>query len=252
MAKLAIVVLTKNEEKNIKAVIANAMQCTAEVIVLDSGSTDKTLEIAAQEGAKILFRAWTNDFAAQRNFVLDKTEADWLLYLDADERLNDELINAIKSVTTSTNIDKQYIIKCRSHAFGQKFQHGVLRPDCVARLFPRDKVFWDSKVHEKAICSLKAEALPGYIEHYTYESWQQYFGKFNQYTSLWAEEAHKKGKRTTLSGAFAHAAYAFIQMTFLKLGILDGWLGLALCCNHFSYTLTKYLKLREIQEKDKE
>ncbi|MHC1718154.1 MAG: glycosyltransferase family 2 protein [Acidaminococcaceae bacterium] len=252
MAKLAIVVLTKNEEKNIKAVIANARQCTEEVIVLDSGSTDKTLEIAMQEGATTLFRAWTNDFAAQRNFVLDKTEADWLLYLDADERLSDELINAIKLVAASKNMDKQYVIKRCSYAFGQKFKHGVLRPDRVARLFPRDKVSWESKVHERPICSLKAEELPGYIEHYTYESWQQYFGKFNQYTSLWAEEAYKKGKRTKLAGAFAHAAYAFIQMTFFKRGILDGWLGLALCCNHFSYTLTKYLKLKEIQEKDKE
>ena len=252
MAKLAIVILAKNEEKNIKAVIANAKRCTDEVIILDSGSTDKTIEIAIHEGARTLFRAWTNDFAAQRNFVLDKTEAIWVLYLDADERLSDELINAINAVTTSKNLDKQYIVRRRSHAFGQQFKHGVLRPDSVARLFPRERVSWESKVHERPICSLKAEELPGYIEHYTYESWQQYFGKFNQYTTLWAEEACKKGKRTTAAGAFGHAAYAFIQMTLFKRGILDGWLGLALCCNHFSYTLTKYLKLKEIQEKYKE
>ena len=125
MAKLAIVILAKNEEKNIKAVIANAKRCTDEVIILDSGSTDKTIEIAIHEGARTLFRAWTNDFAAQRNFVLDKTEAIWVLYLDADERLSDELINAINAVTTSKNLDKQYIVRRRSHAFGQQFKHGV-------------------------------------------------------------------------------------------------------------------------------
>lgn len=250
MAQLAVVILTKNEEKNIEAVVANAKRCTEEVIILDSGSTDKTLDLAAKFGARTIFRAWTNDFAAQRNFVLDKTDADWLLYLDADERLSEELIKSINTVMRSNKLEKQYIIKRRSHAFGQVFRHGVLRPDRVARLFPRDRVSWVSKVHERPECSLQAENLAGYIEHYTYESWQQYFGKFNQYTSLWAEEAFKNGKRTTPAGAFAHASYSFLQMAFLKLGVLDGWLGLALCCNHFNYTLTKYLKLYEIQVKE--
>lgn len=250
MRRLAILILTKNEERNLKECIENALLCTDEVIIIDSGSTDRTVEIAERAGAKVCFRAWDNDFAAQRNFALEQTNAEMVLYLDADERLSEELINSISAVMTSNNLDKQYVIKRRSHAFGQVFRYGVLRPDRVARLFPRDRVSWVSKVHERPECSLQAEDLAGYIEHYTYESWQQYFGKFNQYTSLWAEEAFKKGKRTTPAGAFAHASYSFLQMAFLKLGVLDGWLGMALCCNHFNYTLTKYLKLYEIQEKE--
>ena len=249
MQNLSIVILTKNEEKNIEAAVLNAKQCTDKVIVVDSGSTDETVILAERAGAEVLFRAWNNDFAAQRNFVLDKIETEWVLYLDADERLNSQLIASIKAAIQSGDMNKQYVIKRYSHAFGKKFRHGVLRPDNVARLFPHKQISWEGKVHERPVCTLNKGELPGHIEHYTYENWQQYFQKFNQYTSLWAEEAYKKGKRTSVSGAFAHAVYAFIQMTFLKLGLLDGWLGMALCCNHFTYTLMKYLKLCELQKK---
>ena len=252
MQNLSIIILTKNEERNIAAAVFNAKQCTEIVIVIDAGSTDKTVMLAEQAGAKVIFRAWDNDFAAQRNFVLDKIVTEWVLYLDADERLNSQLIDSIKAVAASCENNKQYTIKRYSHAFGQQFRHGVLRPDRVARLFPRKQVLWEGKVHERPVCTLNKGELPGHIEHYTYESWQQYFQKFNQYTSLWAEGACKNGKTSTMAGAFAHPLYAYIQMTFLKAGFLDGWLGIVLCCNHFSYTLTKYLKLKELGEKTRE
>ena len=91
MRKIAAVILSKNEEKNIQAVIENARNSVDEIIVIDSGSTDRTVEIARQCGAKVFFRQWDNDFSAQRNFALDKTDADYILYLDADERMSDEL-----------------------------------------------------------------------------------------------------------------------------------------------------------------
>lgn len=252
MQNLSIIILTKNEQKNIEAAVLNSKQCTDKVIVVDSGSTDETVILAEQAGAEVLFRAWDNDFAAQRNFALDKIETEWVLYLDADERLNTQLIASIKEAVESAKLNKQYTIKRYSHAFGQQFRHGVLRPDRVARLFPSKAVSWEGKVHERPVCTLKKGELPGHIEHYTYESWQQYFQKFNQYTSLWAEGACKNGKKSSMAGAFAHAAYAFIQMTFFKAGFLDGWLGLVLCCNHFSYTLTKYVKLKELSEKTRD
>lgn len=249
MQKLAVIILTKNEEKNITDVINNAKQCSDEIIIIDSGSTDNTVMLAEQAGAKVFFRAWDNDFAAQRNFGLTLTNAEWVLYLDADERLDNQLIAAINAVLKTDYTAKQYVVKRYSHAFGQQFRHGVLRPDHVARLFPRKDVLWEGKVHERPICTLKTGELAGHIEHYTYDNWQQYFQKFNQYTSLWAEGAFKRNKKTTMAGAFAHAVYAFIQMTIFKAGFLDGWLGLVLCCNHFSYTLTKYIKLKELLER---
>jgi glycosyltransferase involved in cell wall biosynthesis len=248
MSNLAVLILTKNEEKNITEVVNNAKQCTDEVLIIDSGSTDATARLAAEAGAKVVYRAWDNDFSAQRNFGLTQTVAEWVLYLDADERLNEELVAAIKDVT-NYNLKKQYAILRKSVAFGQKFSHGVLKPDKVARLFPRSAIQWVNKVHERPQCNLPIVTLPGHIEHHTYENWAQWADKFNQYTTIWADNAYATGKRTSFAIAYGHAIFGFIQMAVLKLGILDGWLGLALCCNHFSYTLLKYLKLYELQKK---
>ena len=95
---LAIVILTKNEENNIVDVIENARQCTNEILIIDAGSTDKTVELAENCGAKVFYRAWDNDFAAQRNFALDKTAADFIFYIDADERLTPKTVEHVKKI----------------------------------------------------------------------------------------------------------------------------------------------------------
>lgn len=245
MSKVTVVVLTKNEEQNIVEVINNAKKCADKVLIVDSGSTDKTVELAKTVGAQLIYRAWDNDFSAQRNFALDKVETEWVLYLDADERLNDELIDAIKKATKKDD-DIQYKIKRKSVAFGRKFNYGVLKPDFVPRLFRTHHVKWVNKVHEHPVCEDKAEILTGYIEHYTYTGWEQWFKKFDQYTTIWAQNAYENGKKTTLTKALLHAFFGFIQMGILKKGFLDGMMGFVMSLNH---TLMKYLKLIELQRK---
>lgn len=246
---ISVVILTKNEEKNIIDVI-NSCKCISDnVIIVDSGSTDCTVELAQNHGAKVVYRAWDNDFSAQRNFALEHVDTDWVLYLDADERLNSTLINSIKKIFVK-NENKQYILKRKSIAFGQEFNYGTLKPDFVPRLFKTKHVHWVNKVHEKPICEDIAEVLDGHIEHYTYSGWSQWFEKFNQYTSIWAQDAYSKGKRGTLGKAFWHSFFGFLQMLIIKKGILDGGMGIVLCVMHFLYTLTKYLKLMELQRKN--
>ena len=116
MSSLAILILTRNEEENIVSVVENAKKCTDEVIIIDSGSTDWTVDLAKEHGAKVSFRAWTDDFSAQRNFALEQTNADWVLYLDADERLNDALIAEVKHIVASGKMDAQYAITRKSVA----------------------------------------------------------------------------------------------------------------------------------------
>ncbi len=249
MNSLAILILTKDEEDNISSVVENAKKCTDEVIIIDSGSTDRTVELAKQSGAIVSFRAWDGDFSAQRNFALMQTTADWILYLDADERLNDELITAIHHVVDSKPLDAQYVLTRKSVAFETIFNHGVLYPDHVARLFPRTCVKWVNKVHEHPECDLPLQQLPGHIEHHTYKDWHQWEEKLCLYTTIWAEDAYKRGKHTSKSGIFLHSLGGFFKMFVLRAGFLDGWMGTYMCCNHFFYTMLKYLKLYELQQK---
>ena len=249
MHSLAILILTCNEEDNVTAVVKNAKKCTDEVIIIDSGSTDRTVELAEKTGAKVAFRAWTNDFSAQRNFALEQTTADWVLYLDADERLNDPLIAKIKDIVATGNMDTQYTITRKSVAFGVTFSYGVLYPDHVLRLFPREKVHWVNKVHEHPECTLPEKRLPGYIEHHTYKDWHEWEEKLCLYTTIWAEDAYKRGKRTSMVGILTHSIGGFFKMFVLRRGFLDGAIGSYLCCTHFFYTMLKYLKLHELQRR---
>lgn len=257
MSRLCIIILTKNEENDIEAAVQNARQCTDEIVVVDSGSTDRTVELAEKNGARVVFREWDNDFAAQRNFALTQTEADWVLYLDADERMNDQLLASVKKIVASsapvTNPAnktglKQYSLQRKSVAFGKKFNYGPLYPDRVSRLFPRQSVTWVGKVHEHPECSLPLEKLPGHLEHYTYRNWQEWEEKMSRYSTLWAEEAYHNGRRTSLPVALLHGVGSLFSTLLLRRGFLDGWMGICLCCMYFSYTTLKYLKLYQIQK----
>ena len=160
MSDVTVVVLTKNEEKNIVAVVQNAKKVAAEVLIVDSGSTDKTVPLAEKNGARVVYRAWDNDFSAQRNFALQHVNTEWVLYLDADERMNEELCSAVEK-TMVTKVQKQYSIMRKIHAFGFNYKHGIFKPDEVLRLFPVNKVHWENKVHERPVCDLPKEKLAG-------------------------------------------------------------------------------------------
>lgn len=250
MSDVTIVVLTKNEEKNIAAVVQNAKKVAAEVLIVDSGSTDKTVPLAEKNGARVVYRAWDNDFSAQRNFALQHVKTEWVLYLDADEIMNAELLASVKNAVEHDKIC-QYSIKRKSVALGQELNYGALKPDFVPRLFKTKNVHWVNKVHEKPVCGDKLKLLNGYVKHYTYNSWEQWLAKFNQYTTIWAEDAFKNKKKSTYLTAFLHAFFGFWQMLIVKKGICDGALGIILCFMHFFYTLTKYLKLIDLYRTNK-
>jgi len=248
MSNLTVIILTKNEAKNIREAVKNAQQCTAEILVIDSGSTDETAAIAKLSGARVVQRAWNNDFAAQRNFALQQATTEWVLYLDADERLNSDLAAQIKKVAAQ-NEQKQYLLLRKAVVFGQECNYGDMKPDYVPRLFPRKKVVWQGKVHELALCALPKETLTGFVKHYTYNDWNKYWEKFNCYTTLNAQKYYEQHKKAYfVRDLVFRPLWAFLRAYVIKLGFLDGKTGFIFSVNHGMSVMVKYTKLYYLQK----
>ena len=247
MNRLAVLILTKNEEKNIVDCIKNAQQVADEVVVIDSSSTDNTVYLAKQCGAKVAFRAWDDDFSAQRNFALTQTQAEWVLYLDADERLTDALVNKIQDIKNGP-VDHGYSIKRVNIAFGHEYHYGAFGPDRVTRLFPRTCVRYVGKVHEHPECSVPIIDLPETMQHYTYDSYASWWNKAGHYTTIWAKEAADSGKEASAGKAAGHALLGMFKVYILQGGILEGSMGVIATLQHGMYTAIKYMKLAEYKK----
>ena len=247
MGTCTVAILTKNEENHILAAIASATPCADQILVVDAGSTDHTVPLAREAGACVVFREWDNDFAAQRNFASQQASGDWILYLDADERMTPDLVREVNQIKAG-RMDYQYSFKRINRAFGHQFHFGAFGPDRVKRLFPRDTVKWVGKVHERPECWLPMKELQEALLHHTYDSYQQWWNKAGQYTTLWAEEAYTRGKRATVGAAVRHALGGMLKVYLLQGGFLEGSMGFIATLQHGLYTAVKYMKLMEKQQ----
>jgi len=245
---LTIVILTKNEEENIVDCIVNVKQVTDDVLVIDSGSDDATVELAKSAGARVVYHAWDDDFSAQRNFAIENSGAEWMLYLDADERMSEELIASVKEVVAMDK-DKCYEFVRMNHAIGHRFSHGVFGPDRVTRLFKRTHFHYVNKVHEHPECGDEKKLLKGVVEHYTFRTMERMQKKTEQYTTIWAESAYANGEKTNVLSKYLHVVGGFIKVYFLQLGFLDGYPGFIVSWQHAQYVAMKYEKLMELQNR---
>jgi len=243
MTRLAVLILTCNEEKNIADCIKSA-SFADEIVVIDSGSTDATESIAVALGAHFCCHAMQEDgFAGQRNFALAQTEADWVFYLDADERLTDEAGREIRAMADK-NESAAYKIKRLNLVLGQCMRYGAHLPDWSLRLYPRQAVHWRGVVHESAELSIPVRCLQEPMQHYTYKDWETYFRKFNQYTTLAAQNMKKKGARAGFAGILLHPLFGFFKAYVLRQGWRDGLLGFIMSVLAGFSTFVKYIKLR--------
>ena len=247
MAKLAVLILTYNEEANIADCIQSAAFAD-EIVVVDSGSTDKTVELATSLGAHCVYKPMRDGFAAQRNFALTQTNLEWVLFLDADERITPALAEEIRWTVTAGDRQSYEILRVNV-MFGRPLQHGVYQPDWSLRLYPRDAVEWEGVVHEQAKVSVSVRRLRHNMFHYTYTNWERYFFKFNQYTTMMAEQMQRQGKQARFWQDIVLRPYiAFFKMFVIKKGFLDGRLGFTLSVFHFFYTMAKYVKFYWLQK----
>lgn len=245
--KLSALLIARNETKHIAECI-KSVAFADEVIVIDDHSTDDTATIARQLGAKVFTRALDGDFAGQKNFAIEQAQGEWLLLIDCDERITPALATKIQSAIAD-NHPVAYRLKRVSYFAGQRVRFGTLRPDSVCRLIPNQGIRFQGLVHEKLIHDLTEKTLQAPMQHHTYDSWTQYYEKFEQYTRLSAKNYHAKGRQAHfVRDIFVRPLWAFIKVYLIYGGFLDGKIGWILSVNHFHYTMTKYTRLYSLQK----
>lgn len=247
MNKISLLILAKNEECNIKECIESC-PFADEIIVIDDNSDDRTKEIAESLGAKVINRSMNGDWGGQQTFAIQQASCNWIFFIDADERCTPELSAEIKN-TVNKGDKYGYWVRRINHFKHKVVKHGPLSPDWVCRLMPREGSYVEGFVHPKIVHQFKDKRLTKNMLHYTYETWEQYLRKMNQYSTLAAEKSRKEGKTCNfLFDIIFRPAFAFFKMYILKLGILDGMLGYVLCLNYANYTLNKYVKLKYLEK----
>lgn len=245
MASLSIVLIVKNEASNLEKALST-IDWADEIIVLDSGSTDSTLNIARKYTQLVYTYADWQGFGLQRQRAQSHATGDWVLMLDADERVTPELRDAIKMVIAENDQHKVYALARLSWVFGRFIRHGGWYPDYVIRLYPRDRAaYGDERVHEKLrfTSDMAVIKLKGNLLHYTYRDLEHYLLKSASYAAAWAEQGEVNGKRASLLQGFSHGLVCFIRMYLLRLGFLDGRQGLLLAMLSAHSTFVKYAAL---------
>lgn len=240
---LSVVIITLNEAKNIEDCIASVAFCD-EILVVDSGSTDSTLAICQRLGARVVEQSWLG-YGKQKQFAVEQAENDWVLCLDADERVSEELRLSIENFMCQPTCYAANMPRCNIF-MGRWLRHGEGYPDTNLRLFHRQYAHWsEDPVHEKVITSNEVYALTGDIQHFSQESIHSYLQKQNAYTSLQAAAMLEKNIKPSIAKLIISPAVRFIKFYFIRQGFRDGLPGfihIAIgCINSF----IKYAKVIE-------
>lgn len=244
---LSVVIIALNAASQIEACLESAAFAD-EIVVVDSGSQDDTREIALKYGARVLHQDWLG-FGRQKQFAVDRASHDWVLCLDADERVSDPLRASIVEALQEPRFRAYRVPRC-NFFMGRWLRHGEGYPDSILRLFDRCVAHWsEDEVHEKVLTTLPVGSLQGDLLHESQESLAAYLEKQNRYTSLQAEELAGRGKQVTIGRLVASPLLRFVKFYFLRLGFLDGVPGLVHiligCFNSF----VKYAKLHELNKR---
>jgi glycosyltransferase involved in cell wall biosynthesis len=256
MSAISAIVITLNEESNIGECL-EALKWCEEIIVVDSNSSDKTVEIAKKFTEKIIKTDETR-FGRKRNIGIEAASNDWILWVDADERVSPELREEIERILEKTENNPLgppllrgnegltgYLIKRQTFFLGKFIRHCGWYPDYSLRLFRRTRNvrFSDVRVHEKTLHEGKTLKLNNPIRHYTDLTLEHYLNKQNKYTTLAAMDLKEDNRITSRTGVIFRPILTFLKMYFIKLGFLDGFIGFILCVLSGYSTYAKYSKL---------
>lgn len=242
--RLSAVVITRNEAPRIARCL-QALAFADETVVLDSGSTDETVEIARAAGARVEVSIDWPGFGAQKNRALALARGDWIVLIDADEVVTAQLAQSIRAALAGP--PACYALRRISTFLGTEIRWGDWRGDRVERLFPRGQAqFSDLPVHERLQTALPVRTLAGVLLHDTYRSVDDVNAKTERYAALGAQLLHQRGRRVSAAGAAGRAAWAWLRCYVLRAGFLDGSAGLQLAAMQARVTYGKYRLLRQL------
>jgi glycosyltransferase involved in cell wall biosynthesis len=248
-AGLSVVIIALDEEKHLGAAI-DSVRWADEIVVVDSGSRDRTVEIARARGANVVVTGDWPGFGAQKNRALDRATRDWVLSIDADERVTPELRREIEAIVAGGGAHEAYEVARLSSYCGRFMRHGGWWPDRVTRLFRRGKArFSDDLVHEKVVVQGSTGRLAGHLEHLAFDDLEEVLRKIDSYSTANARMMHARGKRGSLASAILHGAWAFVRTYVLQAGFLDGRHGFMLAVSNAEGTYYRYLKLMQLGAK---
>lgn len=247
---LSVVIITLNEEKNIVDCINSAKLISDDIIIVDCGSSDDTVHIALAEGARVFTKEWTG-YGNSRNYGASKARYNWILALDADERISSQLIASLPELD-KVSPDEVFRFKRRNYIGNKQIRFGTPGFETVLRIYNREKCQWDhSLVHENLQTSKKnAILLNGYIDHYSFRSYSDQKAKARHYAMLGAEKYYLEGRNASFFKRFGSPVFNSFKSFIILLGFLDGKKGLMVAGTIAYYSWLKYYYLNEISKQE--
>ncbi len=246
---VSVCVITKDEEENLPDCL-ESVKWADEIVVVDSRSTDRTREIAAAAGARVIERDFPGH-VEQKNFALEQAGGDWVLCLDADERCTPALREAIRAVLAGDPPLAGYAVRRHAFHLGRWIDHGGWYPDRKLRLFDRRRGRWGGRnPHDRVEVEGPVGRLEGDLLHLSYRSLSDHLRQIDFFTTIAAREKRARGERPSLARLVLHPPGKFLRMYLLKGGFLDGVPGLVVASMGSWYVFLKYAKLRELEGAD--
>ncbi|MGH8139600.1 MAG: glycosyltransferase family 2 protein [Steroidobacteraceae bacterium] len=241
--RLSACIITYNEADRIEACLHSVSFCD-EILVVDSHSTDATRQIAGSLGALVIDRDWAG-YRSQKQFAVDSASNDWVLCLDADERVSGALRKEIMSVRDrGFEGFAGWSLPRMTDYFGRFLRHGNAYPDRLVRLFDRRCGGWTGyEIHENTTVTGRIGRLHGHLEHYSYRSLTDHHNRMQRYADLMARALYERGKRCGLLKVLVNPQWRFVRGYLIRLGFLDGWRGLVFALIEANYVRRKYLQL---------
>jgi glycosyltransferase involved in cell wall biosynthesis len=252
--KLSSIIIAKDEESNIERCIRSQLDVIDEIIVIvDSSTIDNTYKVASSfENVNCEIREWEG-YSASKKYALSKTKNDWIFWIDADEEFTPELVEELSHLKKNISLSfNAYSVARKAYFLGRWIKHSGWYPARVVRFFNKNFAeFNDKDVHERLIVKGEIGELKNDLNHYTDLTIEHYFQKFNKYTSLAAQDLFTSNKNANIIDLTFRPLFLFVKMYIFRSGFLDGIHGFILAILSSAYVFTKYIKLWELNKRER-